>query len=105
MIVPFHLVASASLGALVLYFKLRSEERPMIEIITYVAPKWESAWKPLSEALIFSLIGGVLSCVLLHPTTSAQAVSAGLSWTGLISGFPRGNNTNNQLHGGNGGNS
>ena len=103
MIVPINIVGCA-VGAFVLYCKLRSEDRPVIEFITYVAPEWNSQLRQPSEMAVYTAIGSLISYGFVHPITFAQAVSAGLGWTGLISAFPRNNNTNNQPIGGNSGN-
>ena len=84
------LVFFAGIGAFVLYCKLKSEERKVIQFLPVVAPEWKPSFLPLFEAVIFSVIGGVVSCGLLQPATIPQALSAGLGWTGLITALSKG---------------
>lgn len=80
-----NLLFFTSIGSFVLYCKLKTEERPIIEFMVHLAPHWNSTWKPFIEAIIFLVIGSIVAYGLVHPTTIPQAISAGLGWTGLVS--------------------
>jgi hypothetical protein len=86
----WHLHLFAALGAFVLYCKLRSEGRRVIQFLPVIAPHWNSSLLPLIEAFIFSGIGGIVSVALLQPSTMPQALSAGLGWTGLLTAISKG---------------
>ncbi len=86
----WHLNLFAGVGAFVLYCKLRSEGRKVIQFLPVVAPNWNPSWLPLFEAVIFSIVGGIVSVALLQPATIPQALSAGLGWTGLITAISKG---------------
>src|SRR4051794_34409578 len=81
------LLLSACAGALVLYCKLRSDGRPVIQLFAHVAPDWQSRWKPACELLFFTVIGGVVSYGLVQPVSVPQAIAAGLGWTGLVNAY------------------
>jgi hypothetical protein len=38
------------------------------------------------EFLVFVVLGCIIGMVFAHPATSTQAMTAGLSWTGLMTG-------------------
>lgn len=81
----WQLIVYAAIGSFVLYCKLRTDARPMIEFLPHLAPGWNSPLRPACEALLFVVIGGVMSYGLVEPTTVPQALSAGLGWIGLAS--------------------
>ena len=81
------LILFCCLGAFVLHCKLHSEEQKVITFIQHLFPDWDSSWRTFIEACLFAFIGGIISYGLTQPTTTPQALSAGLGWTGLISAF------------------
>lgn len=80
----------AGVGAFVLYCKLRSEGRRVIQFLPVVAPTCNSPFLPFMEAVVFSLVGAIVSVALLQPATIPQALSAGLGWTGLLTAISKG---------------
>jgi hypothetical protein len=74
------------IAAFVLFFRLHKNGEPPFAIIGHINPAWgESAWGKLCEAMIFAILGALIGTVLTIPTSPAQAIAAGLGWTGLLS--------------------
>lgn len=77
----------AVLGAFVLYCKLKTEGRVVIQFLDHVVPTWTSPYKPLFETLLFSLVGGVVAVVLTEPESVAQGLAGGLGVAGIVAAF------------------
>jgi hypothetical protein len=45
----------------------------------------EGKFRAIIELLIFIILGCIVSMSFVSPITSAQAITAGLGWTGLLS--------------------
>ena len=90
MLVNWRLYFFAGVGAFVLYCKLRSEGRRVIQFLPVLAPTWNSPSLPFTEAVIFAVVGAIVSVALLQPATVPQALSAGLGWTGLLTAISKG---------------
>jgi|DeeseametaMP1786_FD_contig_21_1475708_length_394_multi_8_in_0_out_0_1 hypothetical protein len=73
-------------AAFALYFKLHEKGNPPVRVVAHINPAWaDSGWGRFFEAIIFALLGAILGTLITSPNTPAQAVSAGLGWTGLLS--------------------
>ena len=72
-------------SAFVLFFRLHKDGEPPFAVIGHINPAWgESPWGKFAEAMLFALFGAVIGTVITVPTSPAQAISAGLGWTGLL---------------------
>ncbi len=83
------LVLACWSGAFVLYSRLRTEGREVIEFVEWIAPNWQSPYRQLVETVLFSSIGALVSYVIGEPLTLRQAFSIGLGWTSLIGTIER----------------
>lgn len=73
-------------AAFALYFKLHEKGNPPVRVVAHINPGWaDSGWGRFFEAVIFAILGAILGTLLTSPATPAQAVAAGLGWTGLLS--------------------
>lgn len=73
-------------AAFALYFKLHEKGNPPVRVVAHINPIWaDSGWGRFSEAVIFAALGAIIGTLLTSPATPAQAVAAGLGWTGLLS--------------------
>lgn len=78
----------AMFGAGICFFVAQTSRRPVVQFVFNINPAWadHSMWR-LVEAIIFSVIGGIAGAVIVQPMTPPQAISAGLSWTGIVAGI------------------
>lgn len=44
----------------------------------------DRAWRKRVEAVTFVVVGTIVGIGVVEPTTAAQAIAAGLGWTGLL---------------------
>jgi hypothetical protein len=73
-------------AAFVLFFKLHKDGEPPFAVIGHINPSWkDSPWGRFWEAIIFALLGAVVGTLITVPASPAQAIAAGLGWTGLLS--------------------
>ncbi|WP_444911071.1 hypothetical protein [Microbulbifer sp. PAAF003] len=73
-------------AAFVLFFKLHKEGQPPFAVLGYIHP--QAAGSPVGkfiEAILFAALGALIGTVLTVPSSPAQAIAAGLGWTGLLS--------------------
>ena len=77
-------VAWATMGSFVLQAFLISQKRPIINFLQVFNRSWHGQFATFTNAVVFSIVGGLVGCGLVQPTTSAQALSAGLGWIGLV---------------------
>lgn len=76
-------------GAIVLYFKLKSDGRPPMEFLPHIKDSWrESPTLKGLDILIFSVVGAFVATIFTQPDNAQQALAAGLGWTGLLSAAP-----------------
>jgi hypothetical protein len=78
----------AGLGAIVLWGKLGKDKRKAYvlgDLLDKLLPPTWIKTRVTSELLIFVALGSVVAVSLVQPATTAQAVAAGLGWTGLAS--------------------
>ncbi|MFC6631836.1 hypothetical protein [Microbulbifer taiwanensis] len=73
-------------AAFVLFFKLHKDGEPPFAVLGYINPSAsESAFGRFFEAILFATLGALIGTALTIPTSPAQAIAAGLGWTGLLS--------------------
>lgn len=77
--------AWATMGSFVLQAFLISQNKPIINFLLAFNKNWNGQLPTFINALVFSVVGGLVGCGLIQPATSAQALSAGLGWIGLVS--------------------
>ena len=93
--IPIEHYAVCWSGAIVLYFKLRSDGRSVMEFLPHINPKWKkSVGLRIIDILLFSLVGALIGTIFTEPTTPQQALAAGLGWTGLLSAVAKTGGTN-----------
>jgi hypothetical protein len=72
-------------GAVVLFFRLRSDGRPVMEFLPHLIPRLQgSTTARILDFIFFSLIGALIGTILTQPSNVQQALAAGLGWTGLV---------------------
>jgi hypothetical protein len=78
--------AYAGVGALILWGKLGKRGREVYGL-SDILRRWgfSESLRLAIEPAIFVLLGAFLAVVFVQPTTVAQAVAAGVGWTGLVS--------------------
>lgn len=75
----------AGLGALSLWVKLSHEKRKaygwsaLLDMVVI-----NEKWRVPLEVLIFVSIGAIVSSAVVHPNNAAQAMAAGVGWTGFL---------------------
>ena len=80
----------SGVGAITLYFKLKSSGKDVIQFLPHFKSSWaEAPFARLIDALLFTLIGALIGTILTQPETPQQALAAGLGWTGLINSFAK----------------
>ena len=75
-------------GALVLYVVCRCQDIKHISVFTAINHRIDdtsSAAKVIGDMVVTSFIGAILTYYLTAPGTNPQAITAGLSFTGVIS--------------------
>ncbi|QYJ77344.1 hypothetical protein [Shewanella acanthi] len=73
-------------AAFVLFFKLHKDGEPPFAVLGYINPDAaQSAYGRFFEAILFAALGALIGTLLTIPTSPAQAIAAGLGWTGLLS--------------------
>ncbi len=77
-------IAWATMGSFVLQAFLISQKKPIINFLHVFNRDWNGQLATFVNAVIFSVVGGLVGCGLVRPSTSAQALSAGLGWIGLV---------------------
>lgn len=76
----------AGVGAVILWGKLGKRGREVYGL-SDLLKRWglNERMRLAIEPAIFVLLGAVLAVVFVQPSTVAQAVAAGVGWTGLVS--------------------
>lgn len=75
----------AGSGALVLWGKLGKRGREVYCLSDVLKRCMNDSVRMVIEPLVFVVIGAVVAIGIVEPVTAAQAVAAGLGWTGLAS--------------------
>ena len=78
------LYLSAGVGALILWAKMRREDRKafaLTEIINAFTNPNQKRLRLILELIIFISLGCYVTILLFGPTTEGQAFAAGLGWT------------------------
>lgn len=75
----------ASSGALVLWGKLGKSGREIYGLSDILKRFMPDNARQVIEPIVFIALGAFISIGMVNPDTPAQAVAAGLGWTGLAS--------------------
>ena len=77
----------AVVGVAVSWCKLRANQRTIYGLSAVVELFFsDNRTRNVIELLIFVVIGCLVSLGITKPTNEAQALAAGLAWTGMLSG-------------------
>ncbi len=82
----WELHAYAAVGALLLWSKLGKRGREVYGLSDFLRLfGLSNKIRLVTEPIVFVRIGAFLAVIFIQPNTAAQAVAAGMGWTGLIS--------------------
>lgn len=78
------------IGAFVLYYKLKSDGKLVIEFLPHIKKAW--AEPPLAkflDAILFTTLGAIIGTILIRPINPQQAIIAGIGWTGALAAIAK----------------
>ena len=80
------MVAYTAFGVIFLYCKW-GRKRIKVFALSEILDMWtteQTKSRMIAELIIFVVLGCILAIGVVQPTTPAQALTAGLGWTGLL---------------------
>jgi hypothetical protein len=83
----FWMMTYTAVGAAVIWGKLGREKRKVYvlsDLLDGLIPQ-SASFRIVLEFVIFIVLGCLISAGVVHPTNAAQAIAAGMGWTGMLS--------------------
>ena len=85
--IPIEYYLCSFLSAFVLYFTMQTKGRNTIKIVGFIFSKKNDAPIIIIDSIITSILGAIISTLIMQPLNPQQAIISGLGWTALVNGF------------------